>query len=73
MRKHISKVLFPVAGLCTRFLSAAKASPNRMLPIVEQPLIHFTVEEAIAADITKMNSIFFNRSHHRKHTDHLKI
>lgn len=45
----IQKVVFPVAGLGTRFLPATKASPKEMLPIVDKPLIQYAVEEAIAA------------------------
>ena len=47
----ISKAIFPVAGLGTRFLPATKASPKEMLPIVDKPLIQYAVEEAIAAGI----------------------
>ncbi|PKL95522.1 MAG: UTP--glucose-1-phosphate uridylyltransferase [Gammaproteobacteria bacterium HGW-Gammaproteobacteria-8] len=45
----IDTVVFPVAGLGTRFLPATKASPKEMLPIVDKPLIQYAVEEAIAA------------------------
>ena len=50
----ITKVIFPVAGLGTRFLPATKASPKEMLPIVDKPLIQYAVEEAIEAGITEM-------------------
>ena len=49
MSKRIRKVVFPVAGLGTRFLPATKASPKEMLPVVDKPLIQYAVEEAIAA------------------------
>ncbi|XDJ35200.1 MAG: UTP--glucose-1-phosphate uridylyltransferase GalU [Burkholderia sp.] len=50
----VTKAVFPVAGLGTRFLPATKASPKEMLPVVDKPLIQYAVEEAIAAGITEM-------------------
>lgn len=49
MTDSIRKVVFPVAGLGTRFLPATKASPKEMLPVVDRPLIQYAVEEAVAA------------------------
>jgi UTP--glucose-1-phosphate uridylyltransferase len=43
--------VFPVAGLGTRILPATKAMPKEMLTVVDQPLIHYAVEEAKAAGI----------------------
>ena len=54
MNKPITKAVFPVAGLGTRFLPATKASPKEMLPIIDRPIIQFAVEEAIEAGITDM-------------------
>jgi UTP--glucose-1-phosphate uridylyltransferase len=51
MNKKVSKVVFPVAGLGTRFLPATKAVPKEMLPIVDKPLMQYAVEEAVAAGI----------------------
>jgi UTP--glucose-1-phosphate uridylyltransferase len=51
---RVTKCVFPVAGLGTRFLPATKASPKEMLPIVDKPLIQYAVEEAVAAGITDM-------------------
>lgn len=48
----IRKVVFPVAGLGTRFLPATKVIPKEMLPVVDKPLIQYAVEEALAAGIT---------------------
>ena len=52
--KRITKAVFPVAGLGTRFLPVTKATPKEMLPIVDKPLIQFAVEEAVEAGITQM-------------------
>lgn len=54
MTQKITKAVFPVAGLGTRFLPATKASPKEMLPIVDKPLIQYAVEEAVAAGIDTM-------------------
>ena len=51
MSARIRKAVFPVAGLGTRFLPATKASPKEMLPLVDKPLIQYTVEEAVASGI----------------------
>ena len=51
---RVTKAVFPVAGLGTRFLPATKASPKEMLPVVDKPLIQYAVEEAAAAGITEM-------------------
>ena len=50
----ITKAVFPVAGLGTRFLPATKASAKEMLPVVDKPLIQYAVEEAVAAGMTEM-------------------
>ena len=50
----ITKAVFPVAGLGTRFLPATKASPKEMLPVVDKPLIQYAVDEAVAAGITEL-------------------
>ncbi len=50
----IRKCLFPVAGYGTRFLPATKSMPKEMLPIVNKPLVHYGVEEAIAAGLNQI-------------------
>jgi UTP--glucose-1-phosphate uridylyltransferase len=64
----ITKAVFPVAGLGSRFLPVTKASPKEMLPIVDKPLIQFAVEEAAAAGITDM--VFINGRNKRAIEDH---
>ncbi len=54
----ITRAVFPVAGLGTRFLPATKASPKEMLPVVDKPLIQYAAEEAVAAGMTEL--IFIN-------------
>lgn len=52
MSRHtVRKAVIPAAGLGTRFLPATKASPKEMLPLVDKPLIQYTVEEAVASGI----------------------
>lgn len=50
----ITKAIFPVAGLGTRFLPATKAQPKEMLTLVNKPIIQYGVEEAAAAGIGLM-------------------
>jgi UTP--glucose-1-phosphate uridylyltransferase len=66
--KKVTKAVFPVAGLGTRFLPATKASPKEMLPIVDKPLIQYAVEEAVAAGITDL--IFITGRNKRSISDH---
>jgi len=64
----VTKAVFPVAGMGTRFLPATKASPKEMLPVVDKPLIQYAVEEAMAAGITEM--IFVTGRSKRAIEDH---
>ena len=64
----ITKAVFPVAGLGTRFLPATKASPKEMLPVVDKPLIQYAVEEAVAAGITEL--VFITGRSKRAIEDH---
>jgi len=50
----LNKVVFPVAGLGSRFFPATKATPKEMLPIVDKPLIQYAVEEALEAGFTEL-------------------
>jgi UTP--glucose-1-phosphate uridylyltransferase len=64
----ITKAVFPVAGMGTRFLPVTKASPKEMLPVVDKPLIQYAVEEAVAAGITQM--VFITGRNKRAIEDH---
>ncbi|MFY9317583.1 MAG: UTP--glucose-1-phosphate uridylyltransferase GalU [Burkholderiales bacterium] len=71
MHKKITKAVFPVAGLGSRFLPATKASPKEMLPVVDKPLIQYAVEEAAAAGITDL--IFVTGRNKRAIEDHFDM
>jgi len=49
--QKIRKAVIPAAGLGTRFLPVTKSMPKEMLPIIDKPVIHYVVEEAINAGI----------------------
>ncbi len=66
--KKITKAVFPVAGMGSRFLPATKASPKEMMPIVDKPLIQYAVEEAVDAGITDM--VFITGRNKRAIEDH---
>ena len=66
--QRVTKAVFPVAGLGTRFLPATKANPKEMLPVVDKPLIQYAVEEAVAAGITEL--VFINGRSKRAIPDH---
>jgi len=68
MDRKIRKVVFPVAGLGTRFLPATKANPKEMLPIVDKPLIQYAAEEAVRAGVEEL--IFVTSSSKRAIEDH---
>ena len=66
--KKVEKVVFPVAGLGSRFLPATKAMPKELLHVVDKPLIQYAVEEAYAAGIREM--IFITGRYKRAIEDH---
>ena len=57
---HIRKAVIPVAGKGTRFLPATKQTPKEMLPILNFPMIHYVVEEAVKSNIEQ---VIFITSH----------
>ena len=80
MRKPVKKVVFPVAGMGTRFLPATKAVPKEMLPVVDKPLIQWAVEEAASAGISdfifvsapEKKAIMEHFGQNKKYTDMLE-
>lgn len=51
MRNKVTKAIFPVAGLGTRFLPATKSVPKEIMTLVDRPLIQYAIDEARAAGI----------------------
>ena len=49
--KKVTKAIFPVAGLGTRFLPATKSIPKEIMTLVDRPLIQYAIDEARAAGI----------------------
>ena len=53
MHSRLTKAIFPVAGLGTRFLPATKSIPKEIMTLVDRPLIQYAIDEARAAGITE--------------------
>ncbi|MGY6411489.1 MAG: UTP--glucose-1-phosphate uridylyltransferase [Alkalilacustris sp.] len=53
MQRRVTKAVFPVAGMGTRFLPATKSIPKEILTLVDRPLIQYAIDEARAAGITE--------------------
>lgn len=51
MTRKVTKAVFPVAGLGTRFLPATKSVPKEIMTLVDRPLIQYAIDEARAAGI----------------------
>jgi UTP--glucose-1-phosphate uridylyltransferase len=50
----IRKAVITAGGWGTRFLPITRSQPKEMLPLINKPLIHYTVEEAINSGITQV-------------------
>ncbi len=66
--KKVTKAVFPVGGMGTRFLPATKSIPKELLPIIDKPLIQYAVEEAIEAGIETL--IFITSASKHAISDH---
>jgi UTP--glucose-1-phosphate uridylyltransferase len=51
MTNKVTKAIFPVAGMGTRFLPATKSVPKEIMTLVDRPLIQYAIDEARAAGI----------------------
>ncbi len=61
--KKVKKAVIPVAGFGTRFLPATKSTPKEMMPLIDKPIIHYIVEEAINSGI---ETIIFVTGRHKR-------
>ena len=68
MKNKVTKAVFPVAGMGSRFLPATKASPKEMMPVVDKPIIQYAVEEAVQAGVSDL--IFITGRNKRAIEDH---
>lgn len=68
--KEIRKAIFPIAGLATRFLPLSKVVNKEFLPLVDRPIIHYLLEEAVEAGIKKI--IFVTPSDKKKVLEYFK-
>tara|TARA_B100000686_G_C16805932_1_gene990404 strand:+ start:6146 stop:7024 length:879 start_codon:yes stop_codon:yes gene_type:complete len=69
-KNEIDTVVFPVAGIGSRFLPATKSVPKELLPILNRPLIEYAFEEAMQSGIEKF--IFINSPEKQSITSHFK-
>ncbi|KIC37100.1 UTP--glucose-1-phosphate uridylyltransferase [Ruegeria sp. ANG-R] len=53
MVRKVTKAIFPVAGMGTRFLPATKSVPKEIMTLVDRPLVQYAIDEARAAGITE--------------------
>ena len=67
---QIKTVVFPVAGIGSRFLPVTKTVPKELLPILNIPLIEYAVNEAREAGIERF--IFVSSSEKKSILDYFK-
>ena len=64
--RPVTKAVFPVAGLGTRFLPATKSIPKEIMTLVDRPLIQYAIDEARAAGI-EMSACRLFEENNRRH------
>lgn len=57
MKKTVKKAIFPIAGMATRFLPLSKVISKELIPLVDKPLIHYIVEEALNSGIKEIQLV----------------
>jgi len=57
MKKTVKKAIFPIAGRATRFLPLSKVVSKEMIPLVDKPMIHYIVEEALDSGIKEIQLV----------------
>lgn len=51
---NIRKCVIPAAGIGSRFYPLTRAQPKEMLPILDRPVIHYVVEEAVKSNLDEI-------------------
>ena len=69
--KRITKAIFPIAGLGTRFLPQSKVVSKELIPLGGKPLLHYNIEEAVLSGIEEI--AFITRKNQKEAVDYLKI
>jgi len=57
MKKTVKKAIFPIAGMATRFLPLSKVISKELIPLVDKPLIHYIVDEALDSGIKEIQLV----------------
>lgn len=55
--KTVKKAIFPIAGRATRFLPLSKVVSKELIPLVDKPLVHYNVQEALLSGIEEIQFI----------------
>lgn len=54
MQSQVRKAVIPAAGYGTRFLPLTKTIPKEIVPVLDKPIIHYIVEEALGSGIEEI-------------------
>jgi UTP--glucose-1-phosphate uridylyltransferase len=60
MKKTVKKAIFPIAGMATRFLPLSKVISKELIPLVDKPLVHYNVDEALKGGIKEIQFVTRN-------------
>jgi UTP--glucose-1-phosphate uridylyltransferase len=75
MKKMIKKAVIPVAGRGTRIMPLTLHQPKAMVGIIDRPIIHYVIDEVVAAgikDITLIVGSHQNQKHFSQYLTYLK-
>lgn len=73
MKHKITKAVLPVAGLGTRVMPLTLHQPKAMIGIVDRPMIHYVIDEILAAGIKHIIIVSNPRqTEFKKYFDYLK-
>ncbi|MDD4409619.1 MAG: sugar phosphate nucleotidyltransferase [Candidatus Pacebacteria bacterium] len=57
MNSEVKKAIFPIAGMGTRFLPLSKIISKELIPLVDKPLVQYSVQEAYDSGIEKIEFV----------------